>query len=66
MGLNGGYDDNIGQGSGDIPGVEGVVGVVEVDGDDEEDGGESSEDDFWSMYGVVDAAALDDTTEIEI
>lgn len=35
----------------------------EVDpGSDEED----EEPDFWSMYGVIDAAALDEDAEIEI
>lgn len=48
----------------------GVAAEVEIDCDEVEDDASDSDDDeepdFWSKYGVIDVAALDEDIEIEI
>ena len=45
--------------------LDGVDDVQEVE-DDESDSDDDAEPDYWSKYGVIDAAALDEDVEIEI
>lgn len=45
--------------------LDGVEDVEEVE-DDESDSDDDDDDDYWSKYGVIDDAALDEDAEIEI
>lgn len=54
-------DDDVKVGDKKFHELDGVVGVEVEDSEEEEE-----EEDYWAGYGVVDAAALDDTAEIEI